>query len=341
MRSAELEIWVRDVAAAVIRGDPVEDTKVELKATWIESEKAARQLAGHANASRGEPLLWLIGVDERNNRVVGVEPLEFEHWHKQAQKWFDGYAPTLVLHLNVRFGSNTVVCLYFETEKYSPYVITNALGGYPEFSVPWREGTRLRAARREDLLRMLLPIIKLPSIRLATAKLNLNSVPDFSSQKQKHSWAFEGFVYITPADNARLVIPYADCVIWIDVHDYQAAPYRLWTNFHETNYKIPKKPITHTIKIMGKDMDITPPPPRESLTITCADTEVIVDGPGSAFIVGSGFVLRDDTLLPSGNISIIIEITPSHSERKIIIERTLIMKPANNIMGTSSREWSL
>jgi hypothetical protein len=90
MRSAELEMWVRDVAAAVIRGDPVEDTKVELKATWIESEKAARQLAGHANASRGEPLLWLIGVDERNNRVVGVEPLEFEHWHKQVQKWFDG-----------------------------------------------------------------------------------------------------------------------------------------------------------------------------------------------------------------------------------------------------------
>lgn len=31
-------------------------------------------------------------------------------------------------------------------------------GSYPEFVVPWREGTALRAARRDELLRILIPI---------------------------------------------------------------------------------------------------------------------------------------------------------------------------------------
>ena len=37
-------------------------------------------------------------------------------------------------------------------------------GGYPEFIVPWREGTRLRAATRIDLLRILIPIRRLSSL---------------------------------------------------------------------------------------------------------------------------------------------------------------------------------
>jgi hypothetical protein len=188
---------------------------------------------------------------------------------------------------------------------------------------------------------MLLPIIKLPAIRLATAKMSLNSMPELGSHKVKHSWTFEGLLYITPADNARVVIPYADCVIWMDVHYYQTAPYRLWANFHSTNYRVPKKPITHTINVMGKDIDITPPPPRESFTINCADTEVIVDGPGSAFLVGSGYVLRDVGSTPTGDISIKIEITPSQSESKIIIERTLSPKRNNGtVFGVSSPEWT-
>ena len=197
----------------------------------------------------------------------------------------------------------TVVALYFETEKYAPFVVTNPQGGYPEFSMPWRDGTRLRAARREDLLRVLLPTIKLPSIRLASANLKLSSLPEPSGSKQKHTWAFEGLVYITPAGDDR-VVPYADCVVLIDAHDYQTAPYRLRTNFHSTNYKIPKKLIIQTVKAFGKDIDITPLPPRESSTITCADTEVIVYGPGSTFLFASAYVLRELGSPLSSDVSI-------------------------------------
>jgi hypothetical protein len=40
MRAQEIEVWARDVVAAVTRKQPLEDTKVELIANWIEPEKA-------------------------------------------------------------------------------------------------------------------------------------------------------------------------------------------------------------------------------------------------------------------------------------------------------------
>jgi hypothetical protein len=188
---------------------------------------------------------------------------------------------------------------------------------------------------------MLLPIIKLPSIRLATANLKLSSLPELSGHKQKDTWTFEGLVYITPSDDDRVVLPYADCVVWIDVSDYQSAPYRLWTIFHSTNYKIPKKPTPKTIKFLGKDMDITPPPPRESSTVNCADTEVIVDGPGSAFLVASAYVIREAGSIPKGDISMKIVITPSRSERNIVIERKLSLQPsAIGAFSRHSHEWA-
>jgi hypothetical protein len=49
----------------------IEDDRVELKADWPDAEKAARRVAGHANASGGGSVLWIIGLDEqrgaRNN----------------------------------------------------------------------------------------------------------------------------------------------------------------------------------------------------------------------------------------------------------------------------------
>ena len=43
-------------------------------------------------------------------------------------------------------------------ERGAPFVVKGTKGSYPEFVVPWREGTALRAARRDDLLKILVPI---------------------------------------------------------------------------------------------------------------------------------------------------------------------------------------
>jgi len=84
--------------------------------------------------------------------------VELSNWSKSVERFFDGYAPRLVLDANVRSGSDTVVALYFETHQGAPFVVENTKGNYPEFVVPWREGTGKRAARRDDLLRILVPI---------------------------------------------------------------------------------------------------------------------------------------------------------------------------------------
>ena len=157
MKSQEIELWARDIVDSVLNRQTVEDSRIELKAKWIESEKAAPRLGGHANAARGENILWLIGVDERNNSLTNIDAKEKGDWYKKVEKCFDGFAPRLLDDVNFKVNGKAIVALYFDTSTESPYVVKNPKGGFPEYIVPWREGTDLRAARRENLLKLLVP----------------------------------------------------------------------------------------------------------------------------------------------------------------------------------------
>lgn len=173
MKPQEIELWARDIVDSVLSGQPVEDSRIELKAQWIEPEKAAPRLGGHANAARGENILWLIGVDERNNSLTNVDMTEKGNWYKSVEKCFDGFAPRLLSDVNIKINGNTIVALYFDTAIEAPFVVKNSKGGFPEYIVPWREGTDLRAAKRENLLRLLIPIKLLSSV-LSELKFNRN-----------------------------------------------------------------------------------------------------------------------------------------------------------------------
>lgn len=169
MKPQEIELWARDIIDSVLNGQPVEDSRVELKAKWIEAEKAAPRLGGHANASRGENILWLIGVDERNGCLTNVDATEKGDWYKAVEKHFDGFAPRLLADVNFKISGNAVVALYFNTAVEAPYTVKykskdNNFGDYPQYIVPWREGTMLRTATREELIRLLIPVYKITSI---------------------------------------------------------------------------------------------------------------------------------------------------------------------------------
>lgn len=84
MRNSEIERWSLDVIRRVEGQQPVEDSRVELKRAWpSDYPKTARRIAGHANAARGEPILWLIGVDETAG-VLGADYAEFSGWFSQV-----------------------------------------------------------------------------------------------------------------------------------------------------------------------------------------------------------------------------------------------------------------
>ncbi len=54
--------------------------------------------------------------------------------------------------------------MYFDTAIEAPYVIKNSKGSYPEYIVPWREGTYLRATSRVNLLKLRVPIQRLSAL---------------------------------------------------------------------------------------------------------------------------------------------------------------------------------
>src|SRR2546430_2866200 len=91
----EVEVWTREIVEAVVANQRIEDSRVELKSSWPEPHKAANRLAAHANAAQGTPILWIIGIDEKNCKLTNVDPVELANWYKSVESFFDGFAPRL------------------------------------------------------------------------------------------------------------------------------------------------------------------------------------------------------------------------------------------------------
>lgn len=202
MRLHELEAWTLEVVSHVREKRTWEDARVELKANLpLPPEKAARRLAGHANAARGAQILWLVGVDEQDG-VVGVGDAELQEWWPQVARWFEGIEPSLT-DLRVPTGDRLVLALLFPTDR-PPYVVKNPKGGAPQFEVPWRDGTRIRTAKREELLRLLLPARLTPSFETISARVSVNWRP---SGKGTFTTQIRGTLYQARMLDAPVVLP--------------------------------------------------------------------------------------------------------------------------------------
>lgn len=208
MKALEIEAWTLRVLDRARAGNVAEDALVELKAVWPDPRKAARQLAGHANAARGAPILWIVGVDEKLG-VKGVSFNELSSWHAQVQAEFDGIPPTLD-NLNDAYENVTVAALCFDTGR-APYVVRNpafttAGGGAVSLEVPWREGTRTRSATHADLIRILVPIRLQPTLEVLRGTLHVKK----EEEKDALTRALHAFVefYIAPQTEQILVFPF-------------------------------------------------------------------------------------------------------------------------------------
>jgi hypothetical protein len=180
VRLAEIELWAHRVLDAIAAHQSVEDSRVEVKRTLIEPEKAARQIAGHANAAGGEPILWLLGVDERDGIVGLGSSDELSSWWRSVETHFEALAPSHQ-DLNIPRDGKSIVAILFDTDR-APFVIKNSdhgkvAGVRAELEVPWREGRMTRSARRTDLLRLLVPQAHQPQIELRAASLYVMQEP--------------------------------------------------------------------------------------------------------------------------------------------------------------------
>lgn len=301
MNTQQLHTFLQPFIKAILDGRPVEDTRIEIKSVWIDDLQAARRLAGHANASRGEPVIWILGIDEKKGIVTGIDSLEMDNWIKAVEKHFDGEAPALVTHTNIHIDNKTVVALYFETHHALPFVIKNSTGGYPQYTTPWRNGTTLRAAKRAELLEILRPVVRIPELHIMGADLTLvvenneigTSYPQ--SDNKVFSWTLRADLYFTPQTQERIFVPYAFCYASFAVEDYGNAE------------------LSVKFSAIG-----------DSATIFCSPSELVISGPGSVRLEATGKIpALVPYHLPKGQAVITTGVQIANSDRCLINEMTL------------------
>lgn len=180
MRRQDLELRVIECLNRVHSGLRVEGSMFELKSNWPDaSQKTARQLAGLANAARGEDVVWIIGVDEDDSAIVGATREDLANWWPSVQKHFaDNVCPEMLHSIDVHDDASglSVFVLAFDTNA-GPYVVTvPAMKGVgTDREVPWREGTSTRSATRGQLLKMLAPRVYSPSVEIVAGEASVLS----------------------------------------------------------------------------------------------------------------------------------------------------------------------
>jgi len=209
MTRGELLARCIPIVDAAKEGKPVEDSFVELKSELPQEAKAARGLAGLANAAGGEPVIWLVGIDEKRHKVVGASKDELSSWYQRLEHFFDGHAPKLSLNESIPTGEQIVVAMVFETDE-APYVVSM---GQDTRDVPWREANRTRSAYRQELMRILAAHSLLPVVEVKSAAFRTER----NSSGQLSRIIFEALMYVKPRNDRTLVFPRHDCKAHVEI----------------------------------------------------------------------------------------------------------------------------
>lgn len=310
MRPVQIENWALDVINRVGAGQPNEDARVELKGDWIDPQKAARRIAGHVNSARGDPVLWLIGVDQ-DKGVVGVDHRDLANWHAAVVAEFDGLAP-IMIDINVPYQGKTVVALLFETDR-APFVVRNPAYGVKRgvsiaFEVPWRDGTRTRTANRSDLIRLLVPILGLPEFETLDGELVLRA-------RDKHQWYLRIELYVTPWEAAPVVIPFHRCEATVRLPNLEA-PITLGNIRLSPPYKL-------SPGLIGRGQE------PDSYTVAHTRNEVILQGPGRVNLTGETWTDQPPSDMEGSTVEIRAKLFPTHAHNSVVIAESLTWDPSD------------
>lgn len=318
----EVEAWARDVIEAVVKGSWSEDVRVELKRTFIEPRSAARRLAGHANVARGESILWLIGIDEKVG-VVGADPGEVLNWWEAMSEEFDPPVPTF-MQRNITTDDGMVVALYINTDYY-PYVVKNPVHGQPgggsvAWEVPWREGTRVRTARRGDLVRLLGSRTSEPRFEVRHARTLVTT----HEEKEIDNWHASITLYVSlPFSERPVIFP-----------------------FHRARAECSFPAAGLEEKVIFRRIGMTPPisysPGRSktlSETIRKTHDELLVEGSGRIEVfAGVDTPRRPLSLVENEVLSLELEIRSDYPERTYKIDIQLEPEPPRS--GSRGPSWT-
>lgn len=206
MTPLQLEAIVLDSIDRLQKGNPIEDDRVELKRDWPDHTKA-RQLAGAANKSNGDEVIYIIGADEKTGAIHPHNGTDVANWWAQMSSRFDEVSPELLRHINVPLGSGeSVVALLFSTDR-APYLVKMGEGGSPERDIPFRDGTRTRSVKRAELLRLLIPQAAVPMALLLNAEAQGTWYPAHGSPMDSVSVSGNATIFLEHTSSTSILLP--------------------------------------------------------------------------------------------------------------------------------------
>ena len=314
MKKNEIEYWVLSVIERVNKNQPVEDDRVELKGTWIDAVSAARRIAGHANAAKGEDILWLIGVDEKDG-VKGVEHKDYAEWFDKVTSQFDERLVPQSVCINVPYESKTVLAILFETDR-APYVVKNPAGGSIQFEVPWRTNTSTKTANRRQLLQILLPQQRIPNIELLSGELQ---VYEDVHEKDWH-WTLNLQLYASSNIKTPLVIPFHQCEVLVE---FEKGIMQFELDNVELMPPSLKKGGWSYVKVGEPNIAPSQRPQHDSVTIDGTSSELIISGAGKFTLSGKGSTQKIESDILSRNVNLNIKLQPVDTDRFIRIELSM------------------
>jgi hypothetical protein len=309
LRIPQIEAWAYDVIARVKAVQPNEDARVELKREWPVPEKVARQIAGHANPARGAPILWLIGVDQKTG-VVGADPKELANWFSAVRRQFESVWPSLT-DVNIPVDGVTVVALLFETDR-APFVVNNPDGGHIQYEVPWREGTSTRTAKRDELLRLLGPVVHLPSCEVMKGSLELSRTEDESpSSPRRWTWEIQLWLRLVPVTEERVSIPFHRCMAKV-----------MTVPGYPDGLEFPELSLV----------------PQNTTTLASTGHEVLITGPGIVRVYGKLAIASGDVTKMT-QVDIVATLLPDGTNHPISVTGTWELTPAGRYCISRWATW--
>ena len=283
---------LEQIVKAAKNGQPVEDSYVELKAELPkDTEKAARQIAGHANAAAADNILWVIGLSE-DGTVFGASKTELANWYPSVRRRFDGPAPRLAKSVNILFGRKMVLALMFNTRDF-PYVVNRGDG---KREVPWRDGNAVRSAHRNELMELLSQRMQLPKMEALNCKVTTVQGRD------KTMWRFvvNLELYVTPQPFAKpVVIPTHNCEATLAM---PGVVRKMWLT--DLRFSHESRPHAEHIR------------------------DFVIRKPAPLRISGHAITRRKRT--PYGEAFVRVEMVPAGSPVPITVDASTLCRPAHN-----------
>lgn len=322
MSQRDIELWTLHVIDRFKGGQPIEDSRVELKSEWVDARQAARRIAAHANAARGEPILWIIGLDEGNHTVVGAQATELATWFAQVISHFDELAPELT-DIAVPIDGTTVVALRFATDR-APYVIKHQDARLTR-EVPWREGTLTRSAKRSEILRILATVPQLPEFEVLSASM---SVFPPREDKTSPTGRISMELYVHPQQSQPIILPTYGGTLGFRLALPGAA--LMTCQYWDVSTQHP---------LSSSDTQIHQAARLSAATIYVRDRDILVKGPGTLYIRGH----FEEVLFPVGfqSAAVRVELSLAHASfpRTIIVGADLVSKPSQARPDAGGAEW--